>query len=442
MATTRRIPPSLIRLANAALPVVLLAGFQAFAGSGTPAGAQIVVGRGDPALDVAAVQKAVDQGGVVLLKGEFNFGDKGNVRITRDVTVTGEVDGGGKPRTIIKGGQSTLRSLRPQGASGPGPKVTIRHLHFDGAAWMPIHVAFSSGTVIRGNVITRVQPVPFPPDALSLGKPYNVQEGIVVVGALFEPGKPLQHEPDAVTGSLTVTDNEIDLANDAPKTTLGIGIHVMYTTGIDAEIAGNKVRNVSRNGMEVIDNYRSNDGGGRIVIRDNHVETPAEGALFPTPRAPNGISTGYFFADGKATRDGRAVPHTIVGNLVRVRGQTPSSFGISLMMDKAVVTDNRVTLEGPGTWGIVVNGSDNRIGQNQVDGSGTFGILVVPVPQVGASDNELTRNDFGQLKASRGNVMLLKGANRNRVLGSTGTVTDQGEGNVTDGLTKTAAAPN
>jgi hypothetical protein len=433
--------PPLIRLASAALPVILLAGCQAFTGSGAPGSAQIVVGRSDPALDVEAVQKAVDQGGMVLLKGEFNFGDKGNVRITRDVAVSGEVDGGGKPRTTIKGGQSTLRSLRPDGASGPGPKVTIKHLHFDGAAWMPIHVAFSSGTVISGNVISRVKPVPFPPNALSHGKPYNMQQGIVVVGASFEPGKALQYAPDAVTGSLTVTDNEIDLANDAPKTTLSMGIWVMYTTGIDAEIAGNKIRNVSRNGLEVIDNYRAKDGGGRVVIGNNDIETPADGAPFPTPRAPNGISTGYFM-DGKAATDGRAVPHTVTRNTVRARGQTPSSVGIALMLDKAVVNDNRVTLEGPGTWGMVVNGSHNRIEQNQLDGSGTFGILVVPVPQVGADNNELTRNEFGQLRAARGNVMLMKGANHNRVVGSTGTVTDLGEGNVTDGLRRTAAASN
>ena len=32
----------------------------------------VVMGQGDPKADVVAVQKAVDQGGAVLLKGTFN----------------------------------------------------------------------------------------------------------------------------------------------------------------------------------------------------------------------------------------------------------------------------------------------------------------------------------------------------------------------------------
>ncbi len=52
----------------------------------------VVVGKGDPTYDVKAVQDAVDQGGAVLLKGTFDFDDKGRVNIKNDVKVFGEID--------------------------------------------------------------------------------------------------------------------------------------------------------------------------------------------------------------------------------------------------------------------------------------------------------------------------------------------------------------
>jgi len=42
----------------------------------------ITVGQNNPTIDIQAVQKAVDQGGTVNLKGTFDFGDKGMVKIT------------------------------------------------------------------------------------------------------------------------------------------------------------------------------------------------------------------------------------------------------------------------------------------------------------------------------------------------------------------------
>lgn len=403
---------------------------------------QPVMGHNDPTVDVTAVQQAVDHGGTVLLKGEFDFGNKGNVTITRDVTVIGDADDSGKPRTTIKGGQSTLRSLRPDGAAGPGPKITIKHIHFDGASWMPIQVAFSSGTVISGNLITRVRPVEFPPAKFSGGKPYKMQHGMAIGPGGSEPGKSVPYLPDSVTGSLTITDNEIDLEGDAPKTTVGMAIFVARTTGINAEITGNRIRNVSRNGIEVIDNYRGSDGSGQVVMQDNFIETPADGAPIPSPRAPNGILAGYYLDSSAAIDPKRAIPHTIINNKVRARGQTPSSWGIAVLMDRALVKENHVTLEGKGALGITVSGSYNRIAQNRIDGSGAFGIGLGPYPPMTASNNELTNNDFAQLKTTVGDILLNKGANHNRVVGSSGSVKDSGEGNLTDGLKPVAQAPN
>ena len=64
----------------------------------------VVVGRNDPRGDVPALQKAVQRGGTVELQGIFDFGQNGNVTITRDVRIVGEVDSHGVLRTTIKGG--------------------------------------------------------------------------------------------------------------------------------------------------------------------------------------------------------------------------------------------------------------------------------------------------------------------------------------------------
>ena len=53
----------------------------------------VVTGQSNPELDVKAVQEAVDMGGSVLLKGTFNFGQKGRVNIKKNVEVIGETDG-------------------------------------------------------------------------------------------------------------------------------------------------------------------------------------------------------------------------------------------------------------------------------------------------------------------------------------------------------------
>jgi hypothetical protein len=68
------------------------------------AGAQTaIVGQNNPSFDLQAVQKAVEQGGTVNLKGTFDFGNEGRVNITKDVKIVGETDNSGNPITKITG---------------------------------------------------------------------------------------------------------------------------------------------------------------------------------------------------------------------------------------------------------------------------------------------------------------------------------------------------
>lgn len=394
-----------------------------------------VVGKNDPSVDAAAVQRAVDQGGTVLLKGAFDFGEKESIRITRDVELAGEPGAAGKPGTVIKGGQASIRSLPPERATMPAPKISIRDIHFDSAAWTPILIGFASSTVVTGNLFTRVKPAHFPGSDFSGGRPHRMQHAIVVGGIATEPGTPLGRPSAIVSGRVSITGNEIDLSNDTPKETLGIAIFVIHTRGSDAEIAANTVRNASRNAIEVSDNLRGADGSGRVVIRDNRIETPAEGVTIPSPRTPNGMVAGYYVDPSAATDPARAIPHSILRNAVRARGQTAASSGITALTDGAEIIENHVTLEGPGTWGMIVAGSGNRIERNRIEGSGTFGVVIGPVlaPMAG-SDNRLNGNELSGLKTSRADLMILKGANGNRVTGAGGTIADAGERNAAEGF--------
>lgn len=120
---------------------------------------QTIIGRDNPEVDVQALQAASSHGGEILLKGVFNFGDRGRMNITRDVKIVGERDNGGKPITKIKGGYWTFHSPLPTilPPKDPGPKIMIQSIHFDGALWAPVFLAYCNGATISNNKITNVR---------------------------------------------------------------------------------------------------------------------------------------------------------------------------------------------------------------------------------------------------------------------------------------------
>ncbi len=166
----------------------------------TSAEAQItVVGQNNPAVDIQALQKSVDQGGTINLKGTFDFGNEGRVNITKDVKIIGETNHKG-PVTKIKGGFWTLHSPLPAQLppTASGPKITIQGIHFDGALWIPIHLAHSSGATISNNKITNVRPKLM--DEPVFGKPgLNRQQGIACLSNYVQPIETRKYIPNAIT---------------------------------------------------------------------------------------------------------------------------------------------------------------------------------------------------------------------------------------------------
>src|SRR6266699_2391566 len=129
------------------------------------AGQTVVGGQNNPAVDVPAVQAAVDQGGSVLLVGTFDFGDAGRVLLRNDVDISGEADSSGSPLTTIKGGDwpfySPLPSTMPP--THAGPVVGVQYIHFHGATGVAVQLAQTGGASIHNNVMTGLRGREFAP---------------------------------------------------------------------------------------------------------------------------------------------------------------------------------------------------------------------------------------------------------------------------------------
>src|SRR4051812_29410353 len=118
-----------------------------------------VVGTNNPAIDVAAVQAAVNAGGSVVLKGTFDFGLSGRVLVKNDVDVRGESDESGAPLTTIRRGEWPFHTPYPavMPPAIAGPIVAIHYLHFVETSGTAIHLGYSGGCSLRGNVIDHMR---------------------------------------------------------------------------------------------------------------------------------------------------------------------------------------------------------------------------------------------------------------------------------------------
>jgi hypothetical protein len=390
---------------------------------------QTIVGQNNSAVDIQAVQKAVDQGGTILLKGAFDFGDKGRVNITKDVKIIGETDNKGTPMTKIKGGFWTLHSSLPAKLPSevPGPKITIQAIHFDGALWAPICLAYSSGATISNNKMTNIRPIASPVPIL--GKPgLNMQQGIICSPAFAQPGKSRRFIPNAFTGDLIVEGNDIDLTNNVPTKTMAQGVFVTWTTGINALIQRNTVINCTRNSIETIDNFLGKDGTGLVTIKDNKIVTATQGVPVPSPATPNGIIVGWFLDMSGGVDPKRNIKYIVSNNAIRTRGKT--SGGIVAFTDGVVIVANGILSEGADSTGIGVFSSDGYIAYNRMEGTSSRPAMGVRIwkPFKG-SKNVFVDNDVSQFKTSAVHVALDKDTCNNLFIGSSCKVIDLGSYN-------------
>ena len=386
---------------------------------------------------VKAVQTAVDQGGKILLKGTFNFGASRVLIRNRldgsvnEVEIYGEQDKQGNPLTIIIGGFWTFLSPLPAALpiTLPGPKITISGIHFQKPVWAPIYIAYSSGVNISGNKISDV--VSYGPGAFDPANGFfNYLNGGIICGPFFFLPMPSRvYREGAVTGLMKIQNNFIDLKNDYPGNTLGQGIFVNWTTGITAKISDNTIVNVSRNSIEVLDNYLAN-GNGSIVMEGNEITTPEVGIPYPGPFTPNGIIFGWYLNPAGYDKTKNCL-HTVMRNSIRIKGET--SVGIMALADGSLILNNHIVSEGAAARGLGIVGSHGIIAHNKIEGTGNYAINVEPsanpLLKLEASYNFFQGNNYNHFDAALFDLHFANGANHNVFVGHSGNVSDEGDDN-------------
>jgi hypothetical protein len=386
----------------------------------------MVIGTNNPAKDVKAVQDAVDKGGIVLLKGKFNFGEKEKVIIKHDIEIVGEADKRGTPKTQVIGGMWSFFSPLPSKEDppqAPGPKIAIKNIHFDGAIWTPIHLPYTSGAVISGNKMTRVSPFPMPMKWEG-GDTLWVHAGAIMGTRFFNPAKFLP----GTTGHLFFENNEVDIPCEKPAVTMGQGVFFIWTWGAFVEVNGNSFKNVSRNSIESLDNYRDKEGRGQVFIRNNKIVTPNTGCPFPGPTSfPNGIVAGWFVDPAGGQDPSKYSKIVIMNNHIEAKGEL--SAGIISLSDEMTIMNNQILLSGgPKSKGITHTGSHGFVADNKIMGSGAFGIASMPYRDVlKGSHNTFVNNEVKLLKASLAEFVC-EGSS-NTIVGGPCNLQDKGKDN-------------
>ena len=408
-----------LRAAYVLAVVVLASGLK-------PAAAQtVVVGTGNPDVDVPAVQAAVNQGGDVILKGNFSFNSTATIQtalasiglppamvlVSGAVTISGAQDEDDE-RATIEGGSIPLY------VDAPGASVTIKGLRFIRPVAEAILVYAANGLTITNCKIEGV--VPFPAyggataiDIDTTGRPPTVAN----------PG-----HPENIFGRVSVTHNEIDVVGgSAVEDSLGI---VVYSVGqspdyeADIYISGNKIKNTTEPAM----NFRHI--GGRVYVEGNDIETgPVTSTVAGRPNVIRAVNTGSY---------------VIAHNRILCEWSAPDASGIGVFsqisawpMENAIVRDNSVTMSPPPgvtfvapSAGIEIMGftSGNVVENNKVRGSARAAIAVDPFNGGTPSNNTLIRNRVDDFEASSADIFIGQGVTDTLLVEQEGTVEDEGVG--------------
>lgn len=385
----------------------------------------MVTGTGKPAQDVPNVQAAVDKGGLVQLRGNFNFGPDGRVRITKNVRIQGEADSVGEAKTTITGGFWTFYAPLPFKGAPPadkGPIISVRTIRFDGAKSTPLHFPHVGGLDVRGCTVTDVipQPVDIP---WSGGDTLPFQAGIVVGNRIDYPKGPLKR---AVTGTIRIEDNRFLMENNRPDGVAGYGVLADWTWGAEITITQNTIHRTSRNGIEVLDNVRSDKGKGSIDISGNRITTDEEGIVWPHKFGPNGIVAGWYFDTSGGADFSRNNRIAVTGN--RIEGRGDNSTGMLLYANDMVVTCNDIVMGGgTGARGIVQTGSRGFFANNRVRGQSRYALYCHAFEKLEATANTFAWTDLNDFTGIKGQVYLA--GTLNVLVGPAPSFIDKGKGN-------------
>jgi hypothetical protein len=401
--------------------VSLVAGILPFAAS-SAAPATVVVGTGNPNIDVPAVQAAVDQGGEVVLQGYFSFRKSptvvtalagypsATVRVSKAVAISGP-PGEGDGVTTINGG--TI----PFYVEAPGAAVTIRGLRFVRPTAEALLVYAASGLLVASCSIQGVVPL------LNFG---STAIDIDTIGNIPTPMQP--GNPGSISGRLLIVDNDIDVAGGTTgDDTVGL---ILWSVGMPgAEVEAHIARNIFGNFNEKGINIRQ--AVGRVYVEQNRLTSDT--LMGPSPGA-----TGIFVAN--------LGTYVVAHNSVHSRWVTGSGFGIDVrsqiptwLITGASIVGNDVFMDAPAgtvfgsnSAGIEIQGyaQGNALLDNTIRGRAGAALMVNPPSSRPSANNTAAFNRFDDFEASVADVFVSASASNTLLLGQKGTVDDQGTNTV------------
>jgi hypothetical protein len=400
--------------------------------AGTAAAKPVVVaGTGDPNIDVPAVQAAVDQGGHVVLRGHFSFDrpptkwfehvNGRTILVSKQVVISGMLDENGE-MTTIEGGNI------PFAVDASGSHVTIQRLRFVHPKEYVILVRAVNGLVVAHCRIESVEPQADPTDPT--GDKFANGIFVVTTPSLFPPTAEEPGQPENVSGTLSIFNNDIDVGGTARDVTLGISVYAVGSPDqeVDLYISGNNVRNITERPINL---YQV---AGRVHIERNVIATGAIAGP-PAGTRPDGIhavgSGSYLIAHNTI------VCEWATGAGIRVQGSA------GLEEAGAIIVDNDVTMLAPeGTVfsdisaGIEIRGrlaQGNVVLNNRIRGRARAALVLIG-QGAGAGlpgNNKFVSNDLDGFQSSLADVFIDAGVtNATFVIGRQNIIVDRGEGTV------------
>src|SRR5215470_7537759 len=375
------------------LCLLLFSAIATIAVAASAAAQTVVVGTGNPDIDVPAVQAAVDQGGDVVLKGHFSFdrsptipttpgSPPAMVLVSKAVAVSGAREGQADDGelTSIQAGQI------PFYVEAPGAQVSIQGLRFIRPKGVAVRVYAVSGLVIASCKIEGAVPV----NHGSAGIAIATSSGLLgSPPTLMNPGK-----PESVSGTLFIVNNVIDVAGGtALDHTLGV---LMFSVGVpgaqvDVHISGNTIRNANERPI----NLYQIDGRAHIernVITTSTILGPVNAVFGRGTDVIHVTGTGSYLVAGNSVHSRWAAATGI-----RVQGQAAE-----WPIKGAVVVDNDINMDAPeGTVfdaniaaiDVRGNAQDNVILNNRIRGRARAALVfAINQPSMVATNNHFILN--------------------------------------------------
>jgi hypothetical protein len=356
--------------------------------TGTIAAQTVVVGTGNPDIDVAAVQTAVDRGGTVTLRGRFSFDNPptrhgtlpelmATILISKAVTISGAWDERGE-MTTIEGGEV------PFAVEARGAAIRIERLRFLRPKLYGIFVDAVSGLTIDSCIIEKLEPLPVPsPSGMRSGY------GIYVATLLGLPNRERRGHPENISGKVSILNNEISVSEAADP---GMGIFIASVgdleNPVDVEISGNTIRNTTQKGINVW------QIAGRARIERNSVISSV---------VYTGAATNYAVGIHCSCSGSYLIAHNLVQladpNAAGIRIKGCTSGGAT---DGASITDNDISMSvaedavlGVGSAAIEIKGlaRGTVVQRNRIRGRARAGLSVVPDKAGSPRGHTFERND-------------------------------------------------